>query len=112
MVTRKSTKKSATKTSAKKSVTKKTATKKTASNGESKTAGKAASKTEPRFKVGDRVRWDSSGGESIGHIVKVATTGGKIKDFEYTASKDDPRYIVETDEGKHAAHKAGELKKM
>ncbi len=108
MVTRKSTKKSATKTSAKKSAIKKTTTKKTASKG----ASKAAGKTEPRFKVGDRVRWDSSGGESIGHIVKVATTGGKIKNFEYTASKDDPRYIVETDEGKHAAHKAVELRKM
>ncbi len=112
MVTRKSTKKSATKTSAKKSAIKKTTTKKTASKGAGKTASKTARKTEPRFEVGDRVRWDSSGGESIGHIVKVATTGGKIKDFEYTASKDDPRYIVETDEGKHAAHKAGELRKV
>ena len=34
-----------------------------------------------------------------------ASTGGKIKGFGYKASPDSPRYIVETDEGKRAAHK-------
>ena len=65
-----------------------------------------------KFKVGDRVRWDSSGGQAEGKIIKVATTRGKIKDFEYHGTKEDPRYIVETDEGKHAAHKASELRKQ
>jgi hypothetical protein len=63
------------------------------------------------LKVGDRVTWSSSGGKSEGKIVKVAHADGKIEDFEYKASKDDPRYIVETDEGKKAAHKAEGLKK-
>lgn len=62
------------------------------------------------WKVGDRVSWDSSGGSSVGKIVRVARRAGKIKDFAYKASQDDPRFIVETDEGKHAAHKAGELR--
>ena len=74
-------------------------------------AGKTAGKSGQKFKVGDHVRWDSSGGTSAGRVVKVATSPGKIKDFEFKATKDDPRYIVETDEGKHAAHKAGELRK-
>ncbi|MDQ4121431.1 MAG: DUF2945 domain-containing protein [Acidobacteriota bacterium] len=72
---------------------------------------KTATKTETAFKKGDRVTWDSSGGKAEGKAVKKATTDGKIKDFEYKASKDDPKYIVETDEGKKAAHKPGELKK-
>ncbi len=66
---------------------------------------------ERKFKVGDRVKWDSSGGQAKGKIVRVARASGKIKGFEHKASSDDPRYIVETDEGKHAAHKGGELRK-
>jgi hypothetical protein len=66
---------------------------------------------ERKFKVGDRVKWDSSGGQAEGKVVRVARASGKIKGFEYKASSDDPRYIVETDEGKHAAHKSGELRK-
>jgi hypothetical protein len=67
--------------------------------------------TERKLKVGDRVKWDSSGGQAEGKIVRVARTSGSIKGFDYKASSDDPRYIVETDEGKHAAHKAEELRK-
>ena len=66
--------------------------------------------SEQKFKVGDRVTWSSSGGKSEGKIIKVARADGKIEDFEYKASKDDTRYIVETDEGKKAAHKAEGLK--
>ena len=62
------------------------------------------------FKVGDKVEWSSSGGRSEGKVIKIAHTDGKIEDFEYKASKDDPRYIVETNEGKKAAHKAEGLK--
>ena len=49
--------------------------------------------------------------KSAGKVVKKVTTNGKIEDFEYKASKDDPKYIVETDEGKKAAHKADALEK-
>ena len=66
---------------------------------------------ERKFKVGDRVKWDSSGGQAEGKVVRVAHASGSIKSFKYKASADDPRYIVETDEGKHAAHKAGELRR-
>ena len=66
---------------------------------------------ELKFKVGDRVKWDSSGGQAEGKIVRVARASGSIKGFKYKASTDDPRYIVETDEGKHAAHKAEALRR-
>lgn len=72
----------------------------------------SAKRATEKFKVGDRVSWDSSGGRAAGKIIKIATTRGKIKDFEYHGTKDDPRYIVETDEGKHAAHQARELRKQ
>ena len=63
------------------------------------------------LQVGDQVTWNSHGGTAEGKVVKIAHTDGKIEDFEYKASKDDPRYIVETNEGKKAAHKAEGLKK-
>jgi hypothetical protein len=66
---------------------------------------------ERKFKVGDRVKWDSSGGEAEGKVVRIARASGSIKGFDYKASSDDPRYIVETNEGKHAAHKAEELRR-
>lgn len=71
----------------------------------------AEKKSEATFEKGDHVSWDSSGGNATGKIVKKATTDGKIKDFEYKASKEEPKFIVETDEGKLAAHKPEELKK-
>ncbi len=76
-----------------------------------KPATKASGKSQQKFKTGERVTWTSSGGTSHGKVVHVATSAGKIKDFEYQATKEDPRYIVETDDGKHAAHKASGLTK-
>ncbi|KAA2236028.1 DUF2945 domain-containing protein [Salinarimonas soli] len=64
------------------------------------------------LKSGDKVAWDSSGGHSVGHVVKKQTTPTKIKGHKVAASKDDPQYIVKSDKsGKQAAHKATELKK-
>ena len=66
---------------------------------------------EHAFKVGDRVEWNSHGATAQGKVVRVATEDGNIEDFDYKASQDDQRYIVETDEGKRAAHKAEALRK-
>jgi hypothetical protein len=66
---------------------------------------------EQQLKVGDQVSWKSHGGTAEGKIVKIATEDGSIEDFDYNASPDDPRYIVETGEGKRAAHKAEALTK-
>lgn len=60
---------------------------------------------------GDRVKWKSHGGEAHGKVVKKQTTPTSIKGHKVAASKDNPQFIVETDEGKRAAHKAGALTK-
>lgn len=67
--------------------------------------------TEKNFKVGDRVKWMNGSREAEGLIVRVAEESGRIGDFVYGASGDDPRYIVETVEGKRAAHRANMLER-
>jgi len=61
--------------------------------------------------AGDNVSWSSHGGTAHGKIVKKITSPTKIKSHKVAASKDNPEYIVETAEGKRAAHKPGALKK-
>ena len=60
---------------------------------------------------GDKVSWKSHGGTAHGKVVRKATSPTKIKGHKVAASKDNPEYIVETDEGKRAAHKPGALTK-
>ena len=63
------------------------------------------------FKAGDEVSWKSPGGEARGHVVRKQTSETQIKGHKVAASKDNPQYIVETDEGKRAAHKPDALTK-
>lgn len=61
------------------------------------------------LKKGDHVSWKSHGGEAHGKVVKKITAPTKIKSHKVAASKDNPEFIVETDEGKRAAHKPSAL---
>jgi hypothetical protein len=64
------------------------------------------------LKAGDKVSWDSSGGYSVGKVVKKQTTPTQIKAHKVAVSKDNPQYIVRSGKsGKTAAHKASRLKK-
>ena len=54
---------------------------------------------------GDRVTWKSHGGEASGKVVRKQTEPTQIKGHKVAASKDNPQFIVETDDGKRAAHK-------
>lgn len=63
------------------------------------------------LKKGDKVSWSSHGGEAHGKVVKKVTEPMTIKGHKVAASKDNPEYLVETDEGKRAAHKPESLKK-
>lgn len=66
---------------------------------------------EKSFKAGDKVTWSSSGGGSTGKVVKKLTKPMEIKGHHVAASKDNPEYLVETEDGKQAAHKPEALKK-
>ena len=60
---------------------------------------------------GAKVSWKSHGGEAHGKVVKKQTSPTKIKGHTVAASPDNPEYIVETEDGKKAAHKASALTK-
>ena len=63
------------------------------------------------FSKGDRVKWNSHGGQAHGKVVKKQTEPTQIKGHKVAASKDNPQLIVETDDGKRAAHKPAALTK-
>ena len=100
---------------AKTKTTKTTASKRTAAkkDGQTKMAAKTKGGGAARaFKPGDKVAWDTSQGATQGRVVKKQTTPTKIKTHEVAASKENPKYIVESDKsGKRAAHKPQELRK-
>ena len=61
---------------------------------------------------GDKVEWDSSGGHSVGKVVRKVTSTTHIKGHKIAAAKDNPQYIVESNQsGKRAAHKPDALSK-
>lgn len=59
--------------------------------------------------AGARVRWSSHGGHAEGKVVRKLTEPMEIKGHHVAASRDDPEWLVETDDGKQAAHKADAL---
>ena len=63
------------------------------------------------LKAGDKVTWGSHGGTAHGKVVRKVTSPLTIKGHKVAASKDNPEYLVETDDGKRAAHKPGALHK-
>src|SRR5262250_3377591 len=66
-----------------------------------------------RFKVGDRVSWNSEAGRVSGKIVKVHTTDVNYKGYVHHASKDEPQYEIKSDKTDHVAlHKGGVLRLM
>lgn len=66
-----------------------------------------------KFKKGDRVEWDSSGGTTRGVVKAVITEPTDFKNHHFAASKDKPEYLVESEKsGKEAIHKAEELRKI
>lgn len=63
------------------------------------------------LKAGDKVSWKSHGGTAHGKVVRKVTSPMTIKGHNVAASTDNPEYLVETDEGKQAAHKPEALTK-
>lgn len=63
------------------------------------------------FRKGDKVSWNSSGGTAHGKVEKKLTGESHIKGHKVAASKDDPQYLVKSDNGGEAAHKPEALHK-
>lgn len=63
------------------------------------------------LKKGDEVTWKSHGGTARGKVEKKVTSDTKVKGHQVRASTDDPQFIVRSDNGGKAAHKAGALHK-
>ncbi|MFN8770420.1 MAG: DUF2945 domain-containing protein [Neisseriaceae bacterium] len=60
------------------------------------------------LKAGDKVRWNSIKGQVSGIVIKEITEPTKIKGF--TANpKDEKEYLVRSESGKEAIHKASAL---
>ncbi len=64
-----------------------------------------------RLKAGDKVSWSSHGGTATGKVVRKVTEPMQIKGHKVAASPDNPEFLVETEEGKRAAHKPEALRK-
>ena len=64
------------------------------------------------FKKGDRVKWNSHGGEAVGTVEKKITTETEAGGRKVKASKDEPQYLVKSEKsGGTAVHKPGALTK-
>ena len=67
----------------------------------------------PNLNVGDRVSWNTSQGRTHGTIVQRKTKDFEFADQHFTASSDEPAFIVESEKtGAKAAHKGEALRKL
>jgi hypothetical protein len=63
--------------------------------------------------VGDRVSWSTSQGRTRGTVKHRKTSDFEFDDQKFTASKDEPAFIVESEKtGAQAAHKGSALKRL
>jgi hypothetical protein len=66
-----------------------------------------------RFKVGDRVSWNSEAGRISGRIIKVITSPMKFKSYTVRASEDEPQYQIKSLKTDHiAVHKGSALRRL
>ncbi len=65
------------------------------------------------LKKGDRVSWNTSQGRTQGTITERRTSDFDFEGQHFTASDDEPAFIVESEKtGKKAAHKGSALNKL
>jgi Hypervirulence associated proteins TUDOR domain len=65
-----------------------------------------------KFKIGDRVTWNSEAGRVSGTIIKVHTRNVDFKGYTHHASDDNPQYEIKSSKTEHIAmHKASALRK-
>lgn len=64
------------------------------------------------LKAGDRVSWKSHGGTAKGEVLHKQTSDMVLKGHQVRASREEPQYIVRSDNGGEAAHKPSALTKI
>ena len=65
------------------------------------------------LKIGDRVSWDTSQGRTRGKVVEKKTKDFEFADQHFTASSDEPKYIVQSEKtDAKAAHNGSALRKL
>ena len=65
------------------------------------------------FKRGDHVEWNSEAGRVRGTIQKKVTSAITFKGYKRHASKEEPQYLIKSDQTDHLAiHKGSALKKL
>jgi hypothetical protein len=66
-----------------------------------------------RFRIGDRVRWNSEAGEVSGTIIRIHVADFDYKGHTHHASPELPQYEIKSSKTDHiAAHKASALTKL
>jgi hypothetical protein len=66
-----------------------------------------------RFKIGDRVRWNSEAGHVEGTIVRVHTRNFSVNGYTHHASPDAPQYENKSSKTEHVAfHKGAALTRL
>ena len=66
-----------------------------------------------RFKIGERVSWNSEAGRVSGRIVRVHVQDVEWKGYTHHATADEPQYEIKSDKTDHVAlHKAPALRKL
>ena len=66
-----------------------------------------------RFKVGDRVEWNSEAGHVSGTIIKVHSRDFNYKGHTHRATSESPQYEIQSSKTEHiAAHKGSALHKL
>lgn len=64
------------------------------------------------LKKGDRVSWKSHGGTAKGEVLHKQTSDTTIKGHQIRASREEPQYIVKSENGGKASHKPSALTKI
>ena len=66
-----------------------------------------------KFKVGDKVSWNSEAGRVSGTIIKIHTKDFDYKGYTHHATKEEPQYEIKSNKTNHiAAHKGSALTKL
>ena len=66
-----------------------------------------------KFKLGDKVSWNSEAERVSGTIIKIHTKDFDYKDYTHHATEEDPQYEIKSSKTDHiAAHKGSALTKL